>query len=88
MVKTTKKKKNSKIWKFDRKKIKENYYNVAKPGSFSGLSTFLNTMKTKPTKSELQEWFEQQESYTLHKPKKKKLKDLKQLYQESMIHGK
>ena len=58
---------------FDAKKIETLYYTIDKPGSFSGVHSFLKNLKSKVDREELKKWLEKQESYTLHKPKLKKI---------------
>lgn len=58
------------------------YYNTAEPGSFSGLNSFINAYKNKhrlkriPKKlrDQIKSWFLNQDTYTLHKPKRKNYK--------------
>lgn len=45
------------------------YYNVKKPGSFTGIHSFQKTTK-KPVKT----WLQSQDVYTLHKPVRKRFK--------------
>jgi hypothetical protein len=56
------------------KKIIQIYNTIAEPGSFSGFETFYHALspeqKKKTTKSELKKWFQKQESYTFHYPRK------------------
>jgi len=56
------------------KKIIQKYNTIAEPGSFSGFETFYHALspeqKKKTTKSELKKWFQKQESYTFHYPRK------------------
>lgn len=57
------------------KVLEKLYYNPKIPGSFSGLNSFqkyLKQNKINIKKNDVLDWFQDQESYTLHKPVKKK----------------
>lgn len=48
------------------------YYDPKNPGSFSGIQGFKRTLKDKISNKDLKKWFMDQDTYTLHKPLKKK----------------
>jgi hypothetical protein len=57
--------------------LKEEYTDPSKPGSFSGKSTFIKELKKrnkKIDKKKVSEWLTSEDSYTLHKPIRKKYK--------------
>lgn len=54
------------------KDLENAYYDPKKPGSFSGLHGFKRTLKGKIKDSDLKEWMIDQETYTLHRPIRKK----------------
>ena len=60
------------------KVIKQYYNNPSNPGAFSGLNSLYRELKIKLKNqlrfSDLQKWARTQNSYTLHKPKQKKIK--------------
>lgn len=60
--------------------MKDSYFNPSTPSSFSGLYSFLKTVKKE--KSKINENIKSQDTYNLHKPLKKNLIDLKLLFQE------
>ena len=56
------------------KVLSNHYYNPKNAGAFSGLSTFQKYIKSKKLKikpEEIKDWLEEQETYTLHKARRK-----------------
>jgi hypothetical protein len=59
----------------ENKKLKNLYTDPSFPGSFSGASSFIRSVKEinkKQNPQKIKEWLLEQETYTLHKPKLKK----------------
>ena len=59
------------------KLLKELYFNIKNPHSYSGLSSLLREVKKRKLKikdDKVREWLLQQEEYTLHRPIRKKFK--------------
>ena len=57
--------------------LKELYFNIKNPHSYSGLSSLLREVKKRKLKikdDKVREWLLQQEEYTLHRPIRKKFK--------------
>lgn len=63
---------DSVLTKKEQEKLKEVFYNIKNPGSFSGLNA-LRRYTSLPTKK-IVSWLEEQDTYTLHKPVRKKIK--------------
>ena len=56
-------------------KLQKKYYNIEKPGSYSGFYSFNNALHNKRIRKEdIKDWLSKQEPYTLHKPIIKKFK--------------
>ena len=51
--------------------FKEVYYKVSEPGSYGGVES-LSRVNTGVKKKTIQNWLEGQDTYTIHKPVKKK----------------
>jgi len=72
---------SSKIMKKEKKiDFLKEYTNFKNPGSYSGAQSFYRSLKQTYTNvklSDVQEWLQTQDTYTLHKPKTNKFKRLK-----------
>ena len=57
--------------------IKDYYYDISKPGAFSGQQQYLRSLKSQRVahdSKQVTEWLQHQEPFSLHKPLKKKIK--------------